>query len=156
MSNFFNDTVAKQISRGEVFFGSMYGITDEGDDVNLRITTGANNCSLSIDIQSEESLLIFLYENPTTATGGSAVLLYNMNRESSSTINTDVYTGSTLVGGTSLGSYYLVNGRLPVNTFFNKESPIILKPNEDYRLSIVNDGRAQAYWSITMFLRENA
>ena len=159
MSQFLNDSLSKQIERGEIFFtGQDYAVSNFNTDDNSQIiiTTGANECQVNISIEAGCPITFSLYEG-STHTGGSSITQYNMRRSVAGSLSTVVKTFPATVsiaGATLLAIRYSENGTGLQLTPFNYESGIILNASTEYYYSIANSGPINSSLSVSLFLRE--
>ena len=158
MTALINDTLQKQIQRGEVFF---YSSNDQYFEVSeylyFRVTTDSvANCSCLFEFLCDTIVEVRIYENPSSTTLLTNFSPVNMNRESTRLLGASTSKLSSFSGGTFIASAVTVNGALPANSPFSKEAGIILKPNEEYIYQCQNIGTGPAYFSYSIFLRENA
>jgi len=156
MTAFINDTLAKQIERGEVNYFTFYKLDfDVLDDITIIVETGANNCQVTLDMQCEPTVWAQLKEG-VSDTVSSADTVYNMRRDTASSLSTtelEVFT-SAPTGGTIIAQSIVTDGRLPENNPFNREAGPLLKPNTSYAYQLSNIGNEEAYLSYSFFLRE--
>ena len=154
-----NDTLQKQISRGEVYYANSLLLSlADADTIYAAVETSTNNCSLTLEVQTNAQLIVTVYEGLTSYSSGSTVDTYNMNREASHTLLTTIEDNvSTIVGGTVIfPPRVFLDGKAPENSPFNTESGMILAPSTKYGFKFTNDGTGNAYLGLNMFLRENA
>lgn len=154
-----SDTLQKQISRGEVFH-VQNNITSNsftsGAARGFLITTGASNCSMNLEVVAPVTLQVLVVENPTTATGGGSLTAYNLNRESSNTLTTTVEVLSSYSGGTSIYSTKVERGYANERAVLSGEAGVILKPNEEYVVTVQNDSLQASTLNIGALLREDS
>lgn len=155
MTAYVNDTLQRQIERGEVFYWSDKNQFIDPDETDgYVITTGANSCTVLFEVLTTEVMELRVYENPSSATTASTKTLYNMNRNSANTITTTVKVLNTRTGGTEIADILTVGGTTPNNSPFSKEVGLVLKPNEDYVYEITNYSGRKTPISYNVFLRE--
>ena len=155
MTVFFNDSLAEQIERGEIFYwsGGNNKIEQSATDGYL-ITTGASPCQILFEVNSVGTIKLAVYENPTTASGSTAKTAYNMRRDSANTLLTTIQPLNSYTGGTDIVEAIAYNGVQPINSGFSRESGLILKANEEYVYEITNWSEGSLSLSYNIFFRE--
>ena len=114
MSNFINDTLAEQIERGEVWFGSGLSITalDTSDSFDIRVDVTVDT-SFSYTLLTEQPVSVSLGLTPNTS-GGSTVVPQNMNIGFGGSHGVTVKQEPTVTDtGSQLFSVLLLDGRFP-------------------------------------------
>lgn len=164
MSNFFNDTIARQIARGEVFFG-----TDKIDELGVDnpfgssvskdfiFTTGAIDTRLNFGIVTATRSSVIVYETVTTSSDGVLLSMINLNRASANTTNATMHEDPTI----STKSGVIVNISMPDGELssiapFNTEGGMIMAASTKYLLRVFNHGTSPAAYSFSWFTRESS
>lgn len=156
MTAYINDTLGKQIERGEVYTGvvsSTIGPT-AGGSIRFTIEVGANDCSFIFDVVTPVATSVNITEGLTSVAGGSTATNINLLRSSADTITTVVKTGAAIAGGSSLISYTSEDGKFPASSAINSEAGIILAANTDYSYYISNLDVVDVRYAFTWYLRE--
>lgn len=156
MTSLVNDTLARQIQRGEVFYGALANLNtfDEGDLVKYTIEVGANDCAVSFDV-SVNGTFSFVLLSGVTLSSGTPITLRNMNDASANTISVVVDHTATYTGGTTLFTSYLFNGVIPTTNPLNiPNGAFILEANTDYAIAVRNLDRDSMDIAVNFFLRE--
>lgn len=124
----------RQIELGWHFFG---GAEFEATAAKMFITvpSGGNEIRANFDGNAKQDGLFALYENPvletTAGASGSALTLYNSNRNSDNAASLLTYTGAVIsASGTLLYSKWVNAGQFLENFFTERD--VILKDNTDY------------------------
>ena len=155
MTAFINNTLQKQILRGEIFYwsGGNFKIEQSATDGYL-ITTGASPCQVLFEVNSVGTIKLAVYENPTTASGSPAKTVYNMRRDSANTLLTTIQPLNSYTGGTDIVEAIAYNGIQPINSGFSRESGLILKASEEYVYELTNWSEGSLSLSYNVFFRE--
>lgn len=157
MSNFINDTLQKQIERGEVFYALKNFFLDGKEIDEILISTSTSECSLVADIMGGGGWSSYqLYEDSATSNDGTSIEAVNMNRNSSTTLATTLFYTPTI---SAAGTVILNNQIFPVDIRHNQDplgtgAGIILEPSKKYRLLLSNTDGNDSAISVSMFLRE--
>ena len=156
MTAFVNDSIQKQIARGEIFFVSTAWLVVPRTTIQyIGIETGASNCAFNLIINTNNSFTVNIKENMIT-TLGAGLTTRNMNREYSDTVSTTIKQGALAGnGGTALIATYIIDGEVPINTPLNKETGLVLKPNTKYEYAFTNISEGDATVLYTIFIRED-
>ncbi len=154
MTTFSSDNLADRVERGEILTGS-WNIGATVAIADLLIKVGANETSVNFDFTLQEEHQILFYEGTTVSADGTGITLYNMRRSSATTVVATVHHTPTVSGtGTLISQFYSTfNGRIPLNTFFNNDSGVILDANTNYLIRVLQ-GSYTSTRNINMFLRE--
>ena len=158
MSNFVNDTLQRQIQRGEVFFG-MYAVEAQPvGTANFKefiLTGGATDTRFNFGIVTSVNTVVLMYDNSTTAADGTELLMNNLYFGHSNTTTATVHRDPTTAAG---GTIKLL-GRAPEGDFgsitpFNSETGMILNAGEKYLITIANDSGSPAPYLFSWFTQE--
>ena len=107
----------EKVHLGGMFTFDHYGTVASGGTIQWMITPGTLlNTHIAIGCDVSGAARVYLYENPTGSLG-TAVPLYNMNRDSTITCGATVFHTPTV---SSAGTVAIVNGRyIPGGTGVN-------------------------------------
>lgn len=156
MSNFINDSLSKQIERGEVWFGS-HSPGEIADNVPYyyKVVTGTKRTSLKLSVASKGDIGLAFHEGSSSVTNGGLPITFNMDRSSSNTIETLLYNNpGTPTLGTSLFPTVFLNGLVsPINAL-EIESGMILDVSSEYIFFIIGTNGSPQTPYVTWFLRE--
>ena len=97
-----NDTLQKQVARGEVWTGNYYAMVDPEADLGVSIIPLTDTAEFTMEIHSRAEVRVQLIESPTSLTSGTQITNYNMERNgtySAAVTNAQYVTHS---GGTTL------------------------------------------------------
>jgi len=98
-----------QVHEGQMFHAEhSFGTVANNNNADMRLLTGAKEAHVVFFIGHGGQCLFYLYETPNQS-GGTAVPVVNMNRNSAHVAGVTVFHGPAVVG---VGSTPLVNGRL--------------------------------------------
>lgn len=100
---------------------------------------------------------VYLYENPTIVTNGTPLAIYNLNRTSSNTADSQVFYGATVsaYGTLQLSSVFLPAGAGVRSVGGTIESPHYVWAKEtDYLIRIINKSDATQNGSIEIYFYE--
>ena len=98
----------QKVHLGDLFTFDHYGTVASGGTLNYLITPNATlNLHSSFAITVSGAARIYLYENPA-GSAGTAIPLYNLNRDSTNTISATVKHTPTI---SDAGTISIVNGR---------------------------------------------
>jgi hypothetical protein len=140
------DQAHHEIHAGDHFFVSLYDAdVDTGGPKYLRLTTPNTTkwAHLVLRFTSSGAGLWQLYENPTLNATGTAVTIFNSNRNSSTAATVTAFEDTTTTSdGTLLFSDITgangIGGTQSSGTS-GREAELILKQNEDYVLKFTPD-----------------
>ena len=154
MSNFLNDSLSKQIERGEVFYAGIVDTSVSEDEItNWAIRCGTRDCSLSLDMLVETTFRVSLVSG-ITYSSGTQVTLNNLNDASSNTIAAELKKSVSYSGGSSLWTSYLLNGKVSPTSPLSISGGTILAANTDYAIQIINRDIDIVVLNANFFLRE--
>jgi len=149
------DILCKRCFDGNAYCGYVKYTIDTKATAYLQIKTGSDAVCFMIDsvVTDGDKMMLKMYEGPTVTDGSSAVALINRNRTSSNTSSVDAYSDpSGVSGGAQIDEFYVggtVGQKIVGGDVIAGQKPLVLKPSEDYVISITNDGSA----SSTILLR---
>ncbi|MBW2084439.1 MAG: hypothetical protein JRI54_00185 [Deltaproteobacteria bacterium] len=146
----FLDLLMKHCLDGNAYHGYVKYTIDAEATVHLQIKTDSTAACFMVDsvVTDGDKMTLKMYENPTITDGTSAVILINRNRASSNTSSVGVYSDpSDVSGGTQIDEFYVggsVGFKAVGGDILTGQKPIMLKADEDYVISITNDGSASS------------
>lgn len=140
------DTVHHEVHEGEMFHAShTNGSVSNGASLDVLLVTGATvETHVSWEVFAGGQVTVYLYEGATTSAAGTAVVAYNMKRDS---LNTPEATVTHTPTVTATGTTALINGRiLPGGTSpttrvgggIRSGAEWILAPETQYLLRVTN------------------
>ena len=157
MSNFLNDSLPKQIERGEVFITMIAGTNlAPGDEYDFYIATPTNPTSLSLSVLTDTFYSVDYREGAAILSGGVSLTSYNMNREIGGTapLSITVNPTSYISDGSSrlllLNYSHVLPSVAPVGT----ENSLILATSSGVVYRIKNIGGDKGFFSFTLHHRE--
>ncbi|MBW2672584.1 MAG: hypothetical protein JRD89_04095 [Deltaproteobacteria bacterium] len=151
----FLDFLCKRCFDGYAYHGYVKYTIDAEATAYLQIKTDSDAVCFIVDsvVTDGDKMTLKMYENPTITDGSSAIALINRNRASSNTSSVSAYSDPAGVsGGTQIDEFYVggsVGFKAVGGDILSGQKPLVLKTNEDYVISITNDGAA----SSTILLR---
>lgn len=137
------DTVHHEVHEGEMFTVEHSASVTNTNSLDILFTIGNKTAHTGISVSAGGQITGYLYEAPT-ASGGTALTIYNMNRTSSN-VSEAIATHTPTVSAT--GSVALINGRVLPGGATNQTrvggsartgAEWILKSNTKYLLRITN------------------
>lgn len=157
MSDFINDSLQKQIERGEVFYSgaAATNLFSRESSLIIAVETGANECFFRTEIITEATIGFSVYKDVTSFVSTSSRAVFNMKISDTSTVmNTTVDQASSYVGGSLIYTGRGIDGRFPQNSPLNLEAGLLLKPNTIFVYELANEGAGPTAITITSLLRE--
>jgi hypothetical protein len=133
----------EKIHLGQMFYFDHYGTVANGGTLNWLITCGpVYNLHAALNIDVNGAFQVYLYDN-SAGSAGTAIPLWNLNRDSTGTISATVAhtptisdAGSAIVNGHYIPAGAGVNGR--VGGGLRADSEIILDAGKKYLYRAVN------------------
>lgn len=128
---------------GRAYIASTTGSLASSATTNIQLKTAAGVTPVLIvtDFGGDgETLKITITENPTVTDGTTAVTPRNMDRNSTNTATTVVYTDPTSISGGTVLIHELTDAGHKVAGASSHEIPMTLKSNEDYVFTLQNIG----------------
>lgn len=154
MGQFINDTLSKQIERGEVFYGEVVSVeVADFTPQYFKIVTDANEVSLRMGVVAKDDIALVLTKGG--ALTGTSVPLANMNTNSATTMGTTVTYGTTGPStGINVMSTVFANGETSPLTPTGIESGIILEPSTTYVGYVIPICGSPLWPYVSFFLRD--
>jgi len=143
---------SKLLMQGKAYTGTAKYMLDVGATAYMQLKIGENPVCFWVETVATDSekITLKMHEDPSLADGVTPVALINRNRESPSASSVVAYSDPTNVdvtGATQIDEFYAggtVSFKGAGGEQLLAQVPLRLKPNEDYLISITNDGTAQA------------
>lgn len=150
-----NDSIAKQIQRGEIFNSGTNQEITRGTSFFLLVSVGSKDVSFAMEVSTAAFTVIIMTAGVSAVSDGVEAPLVNMNLGSAKTTDTAVYVDPvTVTGGTIKFALRAPDGEFTDTTAFNRETGVILEANTKYAFSISNNSGPPADYQITWFVRE--
>ncbi len=147
-----NDTLQKQIQRGEVWTGSHAVELESQEDIYYGIEVGARNTEFVFEVYIPAEVTVRIVEAPTLS-GGTPFPEINMERSGS--YSTDV---TASIDSTSSGGSFILSNQVPelhgANVLFSGKAGFILKANTDYSYYVKNNSAQKVLHAVQWFYRE--
>ena len=135
MGQFINDTLQKQIERGEVFYRQIgKGAQPPGSDYEFIVNTDSNELVLFLNVVSYTELFTFEFkEGVSTTSDGTQRVPDNMKMSSTNTIGATIYEDPTGVAGGTQFFPASITPTIPDRAWpFSMGSGVVLGANEKY------------------------
>jgi|DEB0MinimDraft_6_1074348.scaffolds.fasta_scaffold04784_5 hypothetical protein len=105
-------------------------------------TTGANGAQIDFYeiISTVENVSARLVEGATVSTTGAAIPVYNLNRNYSDTITSELKSATAVSGGSAISQEYVTADKHAAGGGSTSGKVHTLKPSTTYALQFINDG----------------
>ena len=135
------DIVHYKVHDARLYSASFYNTIASGETQEIMIKTGANEDHIVTQIATSGQALISIQEGITSSVDGSAVGIHNMNRESTASGTTLIFSGPTWSTNTETLIYrMLIPGGAAAQTRVGSQarsgSEWIFKPSTKYLVQI--------------------
>lgn len=158
MTALINDTLQKQIERGEVFFQShTVQRTAQEKMCVIEIVADANfNVEYTLDLVLDGSWYVQINESASTATPTVQYIPINMNRDATNTLNAwyAFKSNQAYAASSNLTAFYVLNGKVPQNSLLNRDTGAILKKGYRTTITLTNLDPIDRSLVISQFFRE--